>query len=311
MSGRSLIESLRRLAPVADVEAAAVFGTAGREDLLDGLQQLPIGRGARPRPVTRRRRLVVVLAAIAVVATATAATWAALRGAPARETTSVQCLINGSDAVIPSTSGDPVHDCAVDWRREYGSAPPALKAYDNGLGGVTVIPASQQPPKGWKPLLSQDVALIELQDSLDDYIDGLNASCLDAKAATALAKAKLAQFGFAGWTVSVRSGAGPCLAADVVDPAKKAVTLIPTSAPSGSPQTAFAKLAAKLRPLTKSCRSLPAAVTAVRAAADGLGLSESAKTYELDAVKDDSLRCASIRETVGGTIFLTVRGPGG
>jgi hypothetical protein len=45
-------------------------------------------------------------------------------------------------------------------------------------------------------------------------------------------------------------------------------------------------------------------VASVRAAASGL-------SYDLNAVKDDSLRCAAIYETVGGTIFLTVRGPSG
>ena len=53
------------------------------------------------------------------------------------------------------------------------------------------------------------------------------------------------------------------------------------------------------------------AVAAVRSATEEFGLSESARTYDLNAVKDDSLRCASIYETVGGTIFLTIRGPSG
>ena len=158
-------------------------------------------------------------------------------------------------------------------------------------------------PTGWTPIQSQDVALIELQHSLDDYINGLNSGCLDSTAATALAQARLSRFGFAGWTVSVRNGAGSCVAADVVDPATKTVTLIPVGAPAGS-DTPFQKLADKLRPFTRSCVSLPAAVASVRAAAEGLA-------YQLDAVKDDSLRCASIYETVGGTIFLTVRGPSG
>ena len=77
---------------------------------------------------------------------------------------------------------------------------------------------------------------------------------------------------------------------------------------TGAPTT-FEKLAAKLRPLTQSCESLPAALTSVRADASDLGLSESARTYDLNAVTDNFVRCASIYETVGGTIFLTVRGP--
>jgi hypothetical protein len=68
-------------------------------------------------------------------------------------------------------------------------------------------------------------------------------------------------------------------------------------------------LADRLRPLTRSCESLPNAVADARAAAQALGLSESTRTYELNAVTDNSMRCASVYETVGGTIFLTVRGP--
>lgn len=335
MSGRSSIDSLRRLAPVSDSEAAMIFGAAG-EGLLAGVMQLPFGRGARPRRAPRRR-LVLAAVALALVATATAATWAIV-GSPARETTSVQCLIGQSDAVIPSTSGNPAHDCAVDYRREFGTAPPQLAAYDNGLGGVTVILRSAKPQAGWKRLVSgQDVDLIQLQDSLDDYVNGLNSSCLGSAAATSLAQSRLTQFGFTGWTVALRSpgpsstnlptpkvspggpkaaptvsaaGARTCVAGDIVDPATQSVTLIPTAVATG-PTTTFETLADRLRPLTRSCMSLPAAVTSVRAAATSLGLSESARTYELNAVTDNSLRCASIYETVGGTTFLTVRGPRG
>jgi hypothetical protein len=335
MSGRSSIDALRRLAPVSDSEAATVFGASAHEDLLAGVTGLPFWRGARPGPAPRRRRYVLAAVAIALAATATAATWVIV-GSPARETTSVQCLIGKSDAVIPSTSGDPAHDCAVDYRREFGAAPPQLAAYDNGLGGVTVIPRSAKPRAGWKRLVSgQDVDLIQLQDSLDDYINGLNSSCLDSAAATSLTESRLAQFGFTGWTVAVRSAGSParnlptpkatpggpkgapresgsgtrtCVAGDVVDPSTQSVALIPTAVAT-RPETTFETLAGKLQPLTKSCVSLPAALVSVRAAATGLGLSESARTYELNAVTDNSLRCSSIYETVGGTIFVTVRGP--
>ena len=338
MSGRSSIDSLRRLAPVSDSDAAAVFGAAAQEELLAGVTQLPFGRGAHPRLAPRRRRFVLAAVALALVAIATAATWV-IAGSPARETTSVQCLIGKSDAVIPSTSGDPAHDCAVDYRREFGTGAPQLAAYDNGLGGVTVIPRSAKPQAGWKRLVSgQDVDLIQLQDSLDDYVNGLNSSCLGSAAATSLAESRLAQFGFTGWTVALRSSGqssttlptpqvnpgGPqaapkasttgtmmCVAGDIVDPTTQSVTLIPTSVGTGPPETMFEALAGKLRPLTKSCVSLPAAIASVRGAAAGLGLSESARTYELNAVTDNSLHCTSIYETVGGTIFLTLRGPSG
>jgi hypothetical protein len=315
MSGHSPIDSLRRLSPVSDGDAAAVFDAAGREELLGALTRQPVGR-ARSRPVThRRRRLVLALAVIAAAATAAGA-WAVLRGSGAQETTSVQCLIGSSDAVIPSTSGDPAHDCAVDYKREFGSRAPRLVAYDNGLGGVTVLPRSEKPPAGFKRLVSgQDVDLIQLQNSLDDYINGLNSECLDTAGATRFAKARLAQFGFTGWTIAMRSAAtsGPrmCVQADIVDPTTQSLTLIPTAVPAGLPETPFEKLAVKLQPLTQKCESLPAAVASVRAVASDLGLTESARGYDLNTVTDNSMRCTSIYETVGGTIFLTVRGPRG
>ena len=311
MSGPNPIDSLPQLSRVSDAEAAAVFSIAGREELLDGVTDLPLGRRPRRAPHSApRRRLVFAVAVVAVMAVGTAAGWAVLHG-PAHETTSVQCQIDGSDTVIPSSSGDPAHDCAVQYERDNGTKPPALVAYDNSLGGVTVLARSQTPPKGWTVLQSQDVALIELQDSLDDYIGGLNSGCLDAKAATALANAKLARFGFRDWSVTVRDAPGACVSGDVVDPTSRTVTLIPSEAQTG-PQTAlFAKLADKLRPITQSCERLPAAVAAANEAATSVGLSAGAKTYELNAVTDNTLRCASVYETVGGTIFITVRGPGG
>jgi hypothetical protein len=314
MSGYSSIDSLRRLAPVSDSEADAAFGVGGRDELLAGVTDLPLGRQARQRPTMRRK---LVLAVAVVAATATAATaWAVLRGSAAHETTSVECVIHGVDAVIPSTSGDPAHDCAVEWTRELGSAAPPLRAYDNGLGGVTVIPRSLQPQAGWKRLVSgQDVDLIQLQDSLDDYVNGLNSSCFVSTAATTFTQARLAQFGFTGWTVAVRNsgssaGTKACVGGALVDPTTESVTLSSSPAPTGT-TTVFEKLAAKLQPVTQSCESLPAAVASVRATASSLGLSESPRGYDLNTVTDNSMRCASIYETVGGTIFLTVRGPRG
>jgi hypothetical protein len=315
MSGHSPIDSLRRLSPVSDAEAAAVFGH-GREELLAEITDLLYAHRRPDRHATRSRRPLVLALALVAAAAAAAGAWAVLHGSPARETTSVQCLIGSSDAVIPSTSGNPVHDCAVDYEREFGTAAPRLVAYDNGLGGVTVLPRGQKPPAGYKRLVSgQDVDLIQLQNSLDDYINGLNSSCLNAGAATNLAESKLARFGFTGWTVAMRSsgsstpGTRMCVNTDIVDPSTQSLTLLPTGVPVGQPETPFEKLAGKLRLLTQTCESLPAAVAAVRAEAGDLGLSESARGYDLNTVTDNSIRCASIYETVGGTIFLTVRGP--
>jgi hypothetical protein len=311
MSGRSSIDSLRRLSSVSDVEAAEVFGVAGREELLADVTSLPYGRRRRAPQATRRRRRPLVLAFALVAAAATAAgAWAVLHGSAAQETTSVECVIKGVDTIIPSTSGDPAQDCAVEWKGELGTAAPPLRAYDNGHGGVTVLVRSETPPGGFKRLVSgQDADLIQLQDSLDDWVNGLNSSCLSSAAGANLTRTNLARFGFTGWTVVLGdrgSGGGNCWNVEVVDPSAQTVTLLAgPRQKSGTP----AALADKLQPLTQSCESLPDALASVRAAASSLGLSESARTYDLNAVADDSMHCASIYETVGGTIFLTVRGP--
>ncbi len=88
MSGRSSIDSLRRLAPVSDSDAAAVFGAAGQEELLAGVTQHAVRPPERtPRLGRRRRRF--VLAAVARRAGRDRYRRDGvgdLRGSPARET---------------------------------------------------------------------------------------------------------------------------------------------------------------------------------------------------------------------------------
>ena len=102
MSGRSPIDSLRRLAPVSDEQAAAMFGDAGHEELLAGVTDQPY---RPPADVLGRRpgvaaRSCSALAVVAAAATAAAA-WAVLHGSAAQETTSVQCLIGAATPIIP------------------------------------------------------------------------------------------------------------------------------------------------------------------------------------------------------------------
>src|SRR5438874_6654799 len=113
-------------------------------------------------------------------------------------------------------------------------------------GGVTVLPRSEKPPAGWRTLRSQNVALIELQESLDDYLNGLNSSCFTASAATAFTRQQLARLGFVGWTIDVRSPQGSaspiCTGSGIVDPTTATVRLIsgrfgnPAAEPAGTPR---------------------------------------------------------------------------
>jgi hypothetical protein len=299
----SSIELLSRIAPIADEEAAGVFGELGRERLLDAIiRQAP----ARQRHL--RRPLVLAVAALVVLA-ATGAAWALTHGS-ARETTAVDCEIGGGTTVINATSGDPAADCAAIWP----SPVPKLRAYDNGLGGVAVIPASEDAPAGWTPIPTQDVALIQLQESLDDHINGLDSSCFSSPAAQTFARQQLERLGLIGWTVGVRSGAVPetnCYGG-LADANSKTLTLIPMGDQSGAANWPPRRLADSLRPLTSECLSLAAMKSEVAQRATALGISQTVENdhnYKLSATKDHTMPCATVYETVGGTTEVVIRGP--
>ena len=339
MSAPDPIELLSRIAPLSDDEAARLFGTGGRERLFEAITRLA-GKPERRGQRWLRRPLVLAVAVLVAIGTATVA-WAITRGG-AIETTSIDCVIAGVDTGIDATSGDPAADCAEEWQRERGTPAPPLTAYANSYGGVTVLPRSEKPLAGWRTLRSQDLGLIELQESLDDYLNGLNSRCLTSSQATTFTRQQLDSLGFGGWTVTARadqsspsqensptatiasgsgsqpvptmSTAGPiCTASDLVDPATATVTLTSRQIGNPPPNWLPGRLATNLRPLTKSCLSLSAMRNAAEQKASQLGLSPeppaTATSYELNVIKDDKLRCASLYETVGGTINLILRGP--
>jgi hypothetical protein len=316
--------------PIEDVKGAAQ--TSEARTLLRRLLDEPPGTSApspsprRPTLRARRRvRLPIVAGVGAIVLASTVIAWA-LAHSSARDTVSMQCMIKGRDTIIPSTTGDPVADCAAHWRRETGNDPPPLVAYDNGLGGITVMPVDEAPLPEATPLpdgATQNVSIIALQHSLDDYVDGLNSGCYDNATAVEMTEQTLARLGMADWTVvpapatdssptsmaSTVSGAPKhCVNASIIDPATGTVTLRSLGGPA-SPSAQYERLAAKLRSVAQRCMSLDAAARQVRSAASELGLSEAAREYELTEVRERGARCTTINENVGGTIFLILRGP--
>jgi hypothetical protein len=284
-----------------------------------------------PGPRRGRRAAIVLAAAVALVGS-TALGWALLSSA--RNTVAVDCVIQGADTIIPAASGDPVADCASQWQRDTGGQAPALAAYDNGFGGITVLPADQTPPPDYSPLPSgavQNVAMVQMQQWLDDYVGGLNSGCFDNATAVPMTEQALDRYGLAGWTVVpapqggasdsaaqpipsgqeaplARNDGQACVDTGILDADSSTVTLLTSggSGPEGSP---VQQLAAALRPIAQQCLSLDDAVQQVRSAAAALGLSEDARQYELTQVADPTTSCTSITEDVGGTIFLVLRGP--
>lgn len=335
MTDRHRVDAhVAHLARISDEQISLLAGNSGREALLEEIMHMSTDQ---PRPHARRRLRTMIVAAVSVlvVGGTAAASWAIVNRST-RDTGSVQCEVRGSDTIITSTSGNAVTDCAAQWQRETGTAAPKLVAYDNGHGGILVQPADQAAPRGGRKLPgggSQNVVLIDLQESLDDLVHGLNAGCYNNGTATTKAQADLAALNLTGWTVieapasdfsrpasgvpvpagspvparSQQTPSAQCVDTAILDPVARTVSLRALSGPIAAhiPQE---KLAAKLRSFT-GCTSVDVSAQRVRAVATQLGLSETAHDYQLTEVIQASASCTTIHETVGGTIFITLRGP--
>ena len=287
------------------------LGDLDMPDLLSAAENRKVSANVVGAPPQQRHVLVPVLVGFLMVA-ASGIAWAII-GSSATDTVSVGCEIAGSMAVIPSATGDPIADCAAQWLRDTGHAAPPLVAYDTGLGSIAVLPADEAPPSGWTPLppgTTQNPAMVEMQQWLDDYVSGLNSGCYDDRSAVRMTEVFLQRLGMTTWTVrpAPTSDPGTCVDTGILDSATQTVQL---RAFGNEPtlDASYAKLAVRLRTIANECKPLDAATREVRAAAAELGLSEDANEYELTQVTDKHASCTRILEDVGGTIFVVLRGP--
>ncbi len=231
-------ELLRRLRPpTAGPDPALVADERNALMALITEAPRPLPQPIPPDGDRRRRRRQRWLAPVVlVVSGATAAAgWAVFRPDP-RTLTSVSC----GDSTIGSSTGDPVADCAALWRREKGTEPPALVAYEGPGGGIWVLPEGEEPPAGSKPLhqsFRQETAIIELQDELGDVARGLRSACHSEADARRLVTTQLERLGLTGWKITVRA-AEPAIPprSNRVSPAQPASTT-PTGEALGSSTT--------------------------------------------------------------------------
>ena len=290
------------------------------ERLLD--QPIPGSRrarspGLRHPPAAGRRVRLPVFVGVTLVLAGSAIGWA-ITTTSARDTVSVQCLSAGGDTIIPAVTGDPVADCAAQWRRDTGSEPPPLVAYDNGHGGITVAPADRPALPAASPLpdpATQNVAIVQAQRSLDDLVGGLNSGCFDNPTAVEMTTGILARFGMQDWTVEPAppadlSGSSKerCVDTAILDPATRTVSLraLGGAMPADAP---YSKLAAGLRSLSVECMPLDAMTGRVGSILDELGISEARNEVQLTEIREHDAPCTTVTETVGGSIFLVLRGP--
>lgn len=281
-----------------------------------------------PEPGRRRsRRLRRVLVGVGAVGLAgSAATAYAVVHRPVERSTAVECFLREPDltaVVVSSVTGDPVEDCAAEWRRVVGDEPPPLTAYDNDLGAVAVYAQGMPVPPGLRPLgtdFTQQAAGVELTTSVDDEVDGLGSRCWATGEATAFAHSEVARTGATGAQVVVRAvadGVSSCATAFWVGPDEQLVLDVRRPPDAGSLNDADRAGLARLeafeadlrRSVSLTCLALPAAVDAVRAAGARAGM--TAPGLEVRAVPDPVARCTRADLVPAGLMQVVLRGPAG
>lgn len=308
--------AVRRLPLDSDEQVRLRSDRDAKQALFQEVTRMPVELSEAPTAPTQRPRL--PRRSLVLVATLASLSVAAIAGAVAMfssSSTSVGChLPDGGVAIADAITGNPLTDCAQTWQQVTGEQAPPLAAYDNGSGGIEVLPADEPAPDGWTrtdPGTVQDPVVIELEAALDDIADGLPAECRLLNDAEQVAQFELTRLGLGGW--SVVSERGEADGTDTctyfyLEPAQRQVVLIPLEgvvAPADSPHSVYARdLAAHLE---RECLNLEEAGRVAADLATEAGLDPSAVVvYE---VHDDAATCTRTDVNVGGRVEVTLRGP--
>ena len=275
-----------------------------RAQLIDAITS---DRASHPqtRRETRARRRITYVAAALLSLLGVGTAWALTR--QPEQTTRILCPEN---LVTAAVSGDPVADCAQ-VLREAGIEPPAMVAYSNEGGAVTVIKAGAEVPAGLQPLgddFRQDVSIIELEAALNDVTTGLDADCYSTDEAIPLVEQTIAEFGFE-WTVDVvrdADGQKSC-AVSFLQPETSTVSLtaVEGSAP-GDDQPWIALSTQLTETLEGECLDLNQAARVVEDLAEDLDMTEM---MSITQTEDEQAACTRATVTVGGAVFVDLRGP--
>lgn len=310
------VDLVRQIAP--PVEARPDLLERVRSDLMT-----TITKGVEEeteRPLRRRRRWAIPIAAVAVSATA-AAGWAVMQDSSS-STTTIRCPEN---TIIDAVTGNPVADCSDTWTGIHGSEPvPSMVAYDDGRGGVHVLLGSEAVPDGYVALPGgsyQDTTLIELKDALNDVGTGLSARCVDEKTARDITRRELDRLGLTDWTIQVdsasRDGSTTCVEFLDLKRNQQQVQLMAgrDTSREAHPHAAFAaalhdRLKSECVGLDRAAdltRSLGAATNIV-VNGNHIVITEEAGLV-IHTIEDSSSGCTRANVTVGGSVKVTLRGP--
>lgn len=260
---------------------------------------------SRARDERKARRHLTFVAVVLLSLLGVGAAWALTR--QPEQTTEILCPEN---LVTSAVSGDPVVDCAR-VLREVGIEPPEMMAYANDAGGVVVIEAGVEAPEGWQPLgddFRQDLSIIELEAALNDVSTGLDADCYSTEEAVPLVEQMIDRFGFE-WTVDVAreaDGQSTC-AISFLQPETFTVglTAVEGSAP-GDDQPWIALGNQLNEALEKECLDIDEAVDVVEGLVHELDMKEMMSVTQ---TTDEQEECTRATVTVGGLVFVDLRGP--
>lgn len=316
------LDTLRELAPSVDDDPEIL-----RRVRNDFMTSTNTPAHTQDTPPAHRRRWTLPLAAAVVLATA-AAGWAVM-GGDTSTTTNLSCRFQAqTETIVNARSGDPVQDCADEWRRQKDAEPPAMAAYDNGNGGVVVLLKTEPVPDGYtalEPGPHQNIALIELEATLTDLGQGLASSCRDASEARTFVEDELERVGLDEWTATVGfdrvpDGTSTCAGAEI-HADDHSVALVARPAPeSPDPFAQYARYARELQDqLAVGCLGLDEAADLTRTLSaatdivvDGnpIDLTEgTGGALAIHTVDTPDAACTTATVEVGGTLAVTLRGP--
>jgi hypothetical protein len=320
------LQLLRDADPATSV---APYSSDRAATLLDRAVAAAPGQPTPSRQQTRRAG--AAAAGFALVLCGGGVAWAVLAQPPA---TALQVLcavgidrsqydpttgrVDGSN--LQALSGDPVADCAGEFQRLQGAAPP-LTGYDTGGQQIAVMPADWPAPADWKPLpttFRNDPTRLELKHRLDDLVEGPQGRCATADETERIARAELADLGLTGWTfrrlsqAHLADGRTWCASAWVDEGPGTTIVIQATEGgmfdPRATGNEPTLEFIATLRSrIVESCEPLSEARRLVEdtLVKRGLRLDDA----HITTIEDPGAACTRVDFVPGGNAVVILRGP--
>ncbi|WP_426309694.1 hypothetical protein [Cellulosimicrobium sp. E-16] len=322
-----LMKQLRAADPVRRADLGAVddaaFAALQEEILmtttLDPTNAAPAAPPSRRRRLGRRGAVALGLATVLAGGGVAYAAIQAFRGSSGEGVTCVTAwspdVAEGLDvdAAGPWLTGDPYADCTT-LLAEQG-LPPIEDAVAFAWDGQTYVAPAGQVPDGVERLEGRsavDPAVVELQQSVTDRVDGGASACRTVAEGVAWAEDELDRLGLDDWSVgehdALPEGADgtPVCAFATVDVGGRAVVVGASGSSDGILEDpVVAEIVSTLKGgITDGCVSLGEA----RAIADE-ALTSVDGPFPTTSVPDESAECARVDLFVGGNVQVTVYGP--